>query len=175
MPAEVMLLAPDHAAWHAYLAHVERVGHRRWLPVDGADLPLPASEHLAVLLDDDVVGHLSLLVQPLIVPATAWSGGVETPLRGPDGVPLAEAFVQTFAVDEAHQRRGLGSALQRAALARAATLGCHQLRSWSSLDARANHALKLRLGFGAHPAVYVASDGTPISGVYFVRAVTPAW
>lgn len=45
-------------------------------------------------------------------------------------------------------------------------LGACQMRSWSSLDKTANYALKLSLGFAAHPAVQTAGlTGEPISGV----------
>jgi GNAT superfamily N-acetyltransferase len=110
-------------------------------------------------------------MQVITIPGTEWSGGVDTPLTALDGRPLRELFVQTFAVDDAFRRQGCGRALQVAALELARTLGCYQMRSWSSLDKTANYALKLSLGFTAHPAIYEATGGQKISGVYFMKTV----
>ena len=67
------------------------------------------------------------------------------------GRPMREAYVLAFGVAEVQRRRGVGTALQNELIQRAATLGCYQVRSRSSGDRLANHALKLSLGFGVHP------------------------
>ena len=142
----------------------------RWVLDDDAQ-PHPDHYFLAALADDRIVGNLTIRVQNLVVPGTAWSAGRDHTLTDPDGFPLRETFVATFAVDEAHRRRGYGRALQLAALDLTRDLGCYQLRSWSSLDKPANYALKLSLGFAIHPAIQEAHTGQQISGVYFVRTV----
>ena len=105
------------------------------------------------------------------MPATEWSGGEARSLTFGDGEPLYEMFVQTFAVEAAFRRRGHGRALQQAALALTAERGCHQMRSWSSLDKPEKYALKLALGFAVHPAISEAGNGQQISGVYFIKTV----
>ncbi len=168
MPVES--ITPGDRRWPALAAHLDRAGMTRWaLPPD--DQPPPGVCFLGVPIDARVVGHISILAQPITVPATAWSGDKTHTMPGPDGQPLRETFVQTFAVEEAFRRRGYGRALQQAALRLTRDLGCIQMRSWSSLDKPANHTLKLSLGFGMHPATQEATDGQLISGVYFVKTV----
>ena len=141
----------------------------RWVLDDGQ--PAPDVYLLGVMVAEQVIGHISLRVQDLIIPSTAWSTGQDHALRGSTGEPLRETFVNTFAVDETHRRQGCGRALQVAALDLTRDLGCYQMRSWSSLDKTANYALKISLGFAAHPAVYESEDGLLISGVFFVKTV----
>lgn len=166
MHSQVTTFTSSHPLWPAYTAHLNRVDMARWvLTADGA--PLPGMHFLGVAHGEDVIGHLTLMVQPLATPAADASPG--TPLTGPDGAPLCEAFVQTFAVEQDHRRQGHGRALQLAALVLARDLGCYQMRSWSSLDKGANYALKLSLGFLACPAIYTTPNGQHIPGVYFVK------
>ena len=68
------------------------------------------------------------------------------------------AKVLAFGVLPAWRRRGIGRALQQAAIAAARARGCYQVRSRSSGDAVANHQLKLSLGFGVHPIVAENDD-----------------
>jgi GNAT superfamily N-acetyltransferase len=163
-------LTPEHPRWPVLLAHLERVEQTRHAFDDGRIKP--GSHFLGVVLGDTVVGNISIQVQEIVIPATPFSGGVETRLRGPDGEPLRETYVQTFAVESEHRRRGYGRALQLAALALTRALGCHQMRSWSTFDRTENYALKLSLGFAAHPAIYHSTaTGKDYSGVYFVKMV----
>jgi GNAT superfamily N-acetyltransferase len=157
-PMSITIFSPDHQLWPAYRAHLERVGMARWAQ------PAPDMFFLGVCQDETIIGHLSLRVQPIIIP------GDQT-IPGPDGEPLRETYVQTFAVEESYRRQGFGRALQLAALDLTKDLGCYQMRSWSSLDKSANYALKLDLGFAAHPAIFEAPNGEKIGGVYFVRAI----
>jgi GNAT superfamily N-acetyltransferase len=141
----------------------------RWALDDGQ--PAPDAYFLGVMDADQVIGHISVRVQNLVIPPTEWSAGQDHGLRGPAGEPLRETFVNTFAVDETHRRQGYGRALQIAALDLTRELGCYQMRSWSSLDKTANFALKISLGFAVFPAVYTTGSGQPISGAYFIRTV----
>lgn len=167
---EILRLGPDQERWDAYVAHLRRVDMARW--VVGEDgRPKEPSLFLGALVEGDVVGNLALRVQPVTLPATEWSGGEDRPLLDARGVPVRETFVQTFAVDEGHRRRGVGRALQEAALVWTREVGCLQMRSWSSLDKPANYALKLSMGFAMDPAVHAAASGFDVSGVYFVKRV----
>jgi GNAT superfamily N-acetyltransferase len=140
--------------------------------LDEDDQPHANIYFLGIKHADEVIASLTLKRQPITIPASAWGGGETHWLRGSYNLPLEELFVQTFTVEEAHRRQGHGEALQRAGLALAAELGCYQLRSWSSLDRTANYALKLKLGFAAHPAIFTTDTGLEVSGVYFVKTVT---
>lgn len=109
--------------------------------------------HLIVAAtDEEVAGFLRFAVQPI----------------GPElGCPelyvgeqmLTEAKIHAFAVGAGWRRQGIGTALQRRAIVRARERGCYQLRSESSYERVANHALKLRLGFGAQPEARRIGDG----------------
>ncbi len=158
----------DHPRWAAYRAHLDRVRMARWAVTAGGQ-PLAQTYYLGVMVEQEVVGHLSLLRQPLTLPAAG--DQPPAPVSRPDGTPLDELFVQTFAVDTGHRRRGYGRALQQAALQLARDLGVYQLRSWSSYDHPENYALKLRLGFAACPAVFETDTGLKVSGIYFVKTV----
>jgi GNAT superfamily N-acetyltransferase len=162
--------APDHGLWPAYRAHLARHGMERWV-IGKDDRPLADLFFLGVAAMGQVIGHITLKVQPITLPATEWSDNQPVYLADTDGDRLHETFVQTFAVDEAHRRQGHGRALQLAALALTRNLGCYQMRSWSSADKTANYALKLSLGFAVHPSVMVARPRQRISGVYFVKTV----
>ncbi len=168
MPVESFTL--EHRLWPACVEHLERVGMAHWV-LDDNRQPKPGIYFLGVVEGDAVVGHITLLLQDIVCPETEWSSEMDRTVRLPDGEPLRETFVQTFAVDQEHRRRGYGLALQKAALALTRELGCYQMRSWSSLDKPANYALKLSLGFAVHPATYEAPGGQQISGVYFVKTV----
>jgi len=133
--------------------------------------PIAEGVYLLAREGEAIIGHISLKVQPLIAPATEWSQNRELPLTDAQGQPLHETYVQTFAVEAGFRRRGYGRALQEAALEATKALGCYQMRSWSSTDKPANYALKLAMGFAAHPTTFALPDGRLISGVYFIQRV----
>ena len=142
---------PDHQHWENYVTHLERHNMARWVLSDDHQ---PQPDHLclgAISGNHDVIGNLVLAVQPITFPETEWGAGHGHALTGPDGIPLRETFIATFAVDEAYRRQGYGRALQCAALDLTRELGCYQMRSWSSLDKVANFALKF-------PLWYLGSD-----------------
>ena len=101
--------------------------------------------HLLVALQENqVVGFLRFGVQTI---------GVEEncPPLTLAGVPLTEAKIHAYAVREERRGHGIGTALQRRAIAVARELGCHQLSSHSSYERKANCHVKLSLGFCALP------------------------
>ena len=168
MPVE--RIKSHHPLWESYTAHLERV--EMACHVIGEDKqPKPNYFFLGMRDGGEIIGHISLRKQPIVIPATAWSGGLETLVSGPNDEQLFELFVQTFAVDKVHRRLGHGRALQFAALDLTKSLGCYQMRSWSSLDKPANFALKISLGFSVHPATYETENGETICGAYFVKTV----
>jgi GNAT superfamily N-acetyltransferase len=168
---QVTQFFPDQPGWQANVAHLKNCDQARWV-LDAGDLP--KSDDLVFLGVEDgdaVVANLTLKVQPIVIPTTEWAGDKETVLKGTDGEALTETYVQTFHVEEAYRRRGLGEQLQRAGLEQTQLLGCYQMRSWSSLNRDANYQLKLKLGFSAHPAVHQADSGLLVSGVYFIKTI----
>lgn len=167
---EILRVDPAHPRWAEHVAHLRRVDHAQWVLGDDGR-PMEPFLFLAAIDDDAVAGNLSLREQGIVLPPTEWSGGVEHPLHDEAGEPVRETFVMTFAVEASHRRRGIGRALQEAAVSWTRERGCVQMRSWSSMDKPKNYALKLSMGFAMHPAVHDAAGGFQVSGVYFVKRV----
>ncbi|MCP4230222.1 MAG: GNAT family N-acetyltransferase [bacterium] len=160
---------PASELWSALATHLSRSGNARWA-LDG-DKPKPDVHCIGALVDDDVIGHISLHIRDIVIPATEWSEDKEGLLTGEDGGRLKETFVNSFNVEEDYRRQGYGRELQLAGLELTRELGGIQMRSWCSLDKPAAYALKLSLGFAAHPAISEAWNGMLVSGVYFVKRV----
>lgn len=159
----------QHPQWQAYLDHLQRVDVLRHALDE--EQPKQNTYYLGIWQEERIVGHISIQLQPIVAPATPWSENQDIPILDSSGQVLKETFVQTFAVEGRHQRRGYGRALQQAALDKTRALGGYQMRSWSSTDRPANYALKVAMGFAVHPAVYRLPSGREISGVYFVMRV----
>ena len=133
---------PDHPRWGDLLACVEREGQRAWLE---AQLPFHLGSYVLVALQDgEIIGFLRFALQQIGPEA-------DCPPLLVDGEALIEAKILAFGVVAHFRNQGIGTALQRNAIAKARALGCYQVRSWSLLKYRANHRLKLKLGFCAQP------------------------
>jgi GNAT superfamily N-acetyltransferase len=146
---------PDHPRWSEALAAVAALGQSDWT---AASAPWHRSTHLLIAQQDgEIAGFLRFVVQEI-------GPELDRPPVMVDDRPLIEAKVLAFGVLPAFRRRGIGRALQEAMIARAAQLGCYQVRSHSSGTNTANHRLKLSLGFGVHPIV----RGEDTTGVYFI-------
>ncbi len=149
-------------------AHLQRIDQERDFPDLGRD------EYFAYSAFDDekLVGSISIKVQPVEVPEGIPLNILELPQKTfheTAGGDILEGFVQSFAVEVGHRRRGLGRRLQKAALSECRRHNLYQMRSWSSLDKPANFALKLSLGFSIHPGYdYVARLDKWVPGVFFV-------
>jgi GNAT superfamily N-acetyltransferase len=101
--------------------------------------------HLLVAVkENQVVGFLRFGVQAI-------GAEEDCPPLTLEGVPLTEAKIHAYAVREERCGHGIGTALQRRAIAVARDLGCHQLSSHSSYERAANCRVKLSLGFCALP------------------------
>ena len=145
----------DHPRWPEARQVIETLNQIGW-----ADLTMDChrSSHLLVALDNDrVVGFLRYILQE--IGADQGRPSVEY-----QGQPLLEAKVLAFGVLPEHRNQGIGRALQEDLLAQAKRKGCYQIRSRSSGDNRANHHLKLSLGFAVHPIATSKDE----CGVYFV-------
>jgi GNAT superfamily N-acetyltransferase len=168
---------PDHSLWSDFCAHLAQHTMARWVLQPASDgvgwsqQPLPALYFLGSVEANRVVGHIALKMQRLVLPKIARDTKTQ-PLTTRDERTLRELFVQTFAVNEDFRNQGRGRMLQLAALDLCHSLGCYQMRSWSSAERLANYALKLSMGFAVHPSIQETADGQRIQGVYFVKTVT---
>jgi len=143
---------PGDPRWDELVALAETTGQAQWLHGDSL-------RSLVALEGDEPVGLLAYVVQEI---------GPENdcpPLAG-----LTEAKVRAFAVREDRRHRGIGTTLQQVLLDHARRAGCAQVRSQSDADNGANHRIKLRLGYAAHPQPREIS-GERRPGYYFVRRV----
>jgi len=147
-----------HPRWDELTHMVQDQGQTDWVTFHA---PFHLSEHTLVALEGDtILGFLRFVTQHI----------------GPDmgcppvtfrGKALLEGKVLAFAVVEKHRNRGVGRALQQEVIRSAKALGCYQVRSHSSGENRANHHLKLALGFAVHPIV----RGEDRGGAYFVLPI----
>ncbi len=121
-----------------------------------------SSHVLVALREASIVGFLRFVVQEI----------------GPDneqasvslnGVALTEAKVVAFGVIAEVRNQGIGRMLQQATLEWAYELGCYQVRSHSAGKSRANHHLKLSMGFAVHPIV----RDDDLNGAYFIMPLRP--
>lgn len=162
----ILEISGDHTLWSSMRDHMHQVGMAQVGLHDGG--PRMDVRYLGYTVNGQVVGHISFTEKTLCVPASDLTHGKVVDLLDENAAPLRETFIETFGVDKAHQRKGYGRRLQEAALALSWALGCYQMRSWSSVDKIENYALKLSMGFAAHPALYPTSGGGSVSGIYFV-------
>ncbi len=109
----------------------------------------------------EVAGAIRFALQPIGPEARC-------PTLQHDGGQLIEAKIHVFAVRPASRGRGIGTQLQKLAIARARRLGCYQVASYSCYDRTANYHIKLSLGFAAQPEVHKDAHGNDEQGVYFL-------
>lgn len=154
-PIEIEEWHPAHPLWDRLMEVVIEQGQHDWVTFT-ADWH--QSSHLLVAHQgQEILGFLRFVVQEI---------GPESdcPPVQSNGENLREAKVLAFAVREAYRRRGIGRALQEHLIEDAKSSGVFQIRSHSSGDQKANHRLKLALGYGVHPII---RDGDR-QGVYFI-------
>lgn len=114
---------------------------------------------LIAIQRDEIAGFLEFYLQPM-------GPDRDCPALELKGESLEEAKIIAFAVLEQYRRQGIGRELQIAAIRSARDLNCFQLRSFSSNQPghRANHQLKLSMGFAAQPELREGGK----SGVNFI-------
>lgn len=151
---------PGRPLWDKVRRHLEKSGDWQWINDDGA--LKDGIIVLAAVAGGKAVGSISLSIQPV-----ANLGKAEKDLK------LVESFVMTFSVEPEWRRRGIGRALQLAALEASRKKGCWQMRSWSSIDKTTNYLLKLGLGFCFCPAAEHHGN-KKIEGGYFVHRLHPS-
>ncbi len=144
-----------HPRWTDLTAFIEAHGLSR----NGVYAEKSARCLLAASVEGRIVGFLMFLVQPI-------GPEVECPvLCDRNGKVLTEAKIRCFLVLEGCRGRGIGTALQREALVRAAEMGAYQVRSRSDVSRKANYAIKLKLGYAASPEITETRDDSSPGGV----------
>lgn len=148
----------DHPRW-SMLARVIREEGQDYAWRDRAHFARFRHTYLVALCEDEIAGFLQFFLQPI-------GPDRDCPAMSLNGEEFVEAKILGFAVRPAFQRRGIGRALQMAAIDRARALGCYQLRSFSFNTAEhgANYRLKLSMGFAAQPEY----RGPEVNGVNFI-------
>ncbi len=158
MQVKISLFKPDYPRWNDLLNCVEAEGQRRWLEFS---FEHHLSSHvLGATQGDNIAGFLRFAVQQIGPPD-------DCPPLIANGAELTEAKILAFGVPERFRRQGIGAQLQQHAIHHARELGCHQIRSYSSVDHPENIALKLKLGFSLHPEQRPNGQ----QGYYFVLAL----
>lgn len=112
------------------------------------------SRVVAAFHDAACVGFLRFVVQII-----GESEGRPPVVSG--STPLSEGYIEAFGVDPGMRRRGVGAAMQTAAIEQCREAGCYQMRSRSPITSTENYALKLAMG-------YVLSPSEENDSYYFV-------
>lgn len=127
---------------------------------------VPGAHLLVAVQAYQLMGFLMFLVQPI-------GPEMDCPiLCDREGRALTEAKIRAFHVREEWRGQGIGTALQREVLHMAAAQGCYQVRSRSDFSRQANYAIKLKLGFVAHPAIRSLKGGEE-PGIYWIKRISP--
>lgn len=144
-----------HPHWDDLMVVIDAEDQRRWAT---CSFDFHISSHILVALEsDEIVGFLRFAVQAI-------GPDADCPLLQHQGKTLTETKVLAFGVPVIHQNRGFGRALQIEVISKAKALGCYQIRSHSGGENKANHHLKLSLGYAVHPVV----RGDDREGAYFI-------
>lgn len=144
-----------HPRWVELMTVIEEEGQTDYVAFN-ADFH-EASYLLVALQGEQIAGFLRAVVQPV-------GPDMGCPALEFKGEPLSEAKILAFAVRPAFQNEGIGRALQTELIRLARKWKCYQVRSHSDGHRKANHALKLSMGFAVHPIV----RGDDKEGVYFI-------
>ena len=144
-----------HPRWTELAAFIEAHGLQR----NGVYAEKSSRCLLAASVGDRIAGFLMFLVQPIGPEAGC------PVLHDRNGNALTEAKIRSFLVVERYRGRGIGTALQREALVRAADMGAYQVRSRSDVSRKANYAIKLKLGYAASPEITATNDDSKPDGI----------
>ena len=144
-----------HPRWPELLTVIEEEGQTNYVTFK-ADFH-EASYLLVALRGEQIAGFLRAVLQAI-------GPDMDCPPLLFKGRPLLEAKILAFAVRPPFQNQGIGRALQTELIRQAKGWQCYQIRSHSDGHRKANHHLKLSLGFAVHPIV----RGDDKEGVYFI-------
>ena len=134
----------DHLHWETLSTLIDHLGQVDWVNFH-------AEWHLdSVMLvahdDNEPLGFLRYVIQEIGADADLASIRLNNKI-------LRESKVIAFGVNETMRRQGIGRQLQQALIEHSRQAGCYQIRSHSSLENKANHHLKLSMGYAVHPLV----------------------
>lgn len=167
MEVRVARWEATHPRWQEWVAFARALDETRGV-LDEEGAALPDAHYLAGMVGERLAGLLMFVVQPI-------GPEMDVPVvLGVHGRPLTESKIRLFHVLPRDRGRGLGTRLQQEAIRWARRLDCYQIRSRSEMTKRATYRIKLRLGFGMHPAVRTFRDGRRSAGVYWVMALQHA-
>ena len=158
MPVTIREVHQTSADYDALLAVAEQLGQARYIPA--TEPYADQSVLLGAFAETSCVGFLRFLIM------TIGSEHGRTPIRGGDGAPLREGYVEAFGVLPEWRRQHIGQALQEHAIAACRAQGCYQIRSRSPASSAENYALKLKMGYAIHPSS--ANDS-----YYFIKTLEP--
>ncbi len=153
---------PNHPQWPQLVAFAQE--HDLFANIIDSPALIAESHYFTALHNKQIIAFIMCLVQPI-------GPEMDVPeLVDQHGRMLTEAKIRAFFVEERFRNQGIGTALQKCILDLAPQLGCFQVRSRSELSKKANYAIKLKLGFAAHPAIRKMRSGDS-PGVYWVKNV----
>ena len=132
----------DHPRWSEVVRFFD--DHEGGLPdvIQGYDQR--DSRMLIASTDREIVGILRLIVIPI-------GPDDDLPPVKIDDKELRQAKIINFFVLPEFRRKRIGTRLQEAAISLARSLSCYQLSSFSYSENKANHRLKLSMGFAVRP------------------------
>ena len=152
------LWEPTHPRWSELMNTVEEEGQTRFATFEAEFHE--ASYLLVALQGESITGFLRAVIQRI-------GPDMGCPPLNHKGKFPKEAKILAFAVRPLFQNRGIGRALQSELVRLAEEWGCYQIRSHSDGHRKANHSLKMSLGFAIHPIV----RGDDKEGVYFIMSL----
>ena len=155
MMLSIREITKEDGSWSRCMRIVDALGQTAWMQVQADHFH--SSHVLAAFVEGEPAGFLRFVVQRL-------GEDEERPPIHFNDHALIEAKIIAFGVVPDHRNRGIGRALQQAAMQRARELGCYQVRSRSDYVNAANFHLKIALGFGIQPSL---TDDS----VYFVKTL----
>lgn len=152
---QLELWTPAHPRWFELVQIIEEEGQKDYVTFEAE---FHRESYLLVALQDrQITGFLRAVVQPIGPDMGCLSLTFKSEV-------LREAKILAFAVRPPFQNQGIGRVLQAELIRLAKEWNCYQIRSHSDGHRKANHYLKMLMGFAVHPIV----RGDDKEGVYFV-------
>ena len=144
-----------HPRWPELMKVIDEEGQTTYITFEAE---FHEKSYLLVALQGEAIaGFLRAVVQAI-------GPDMDCPPMTFRGKILTETKILAFAVRTPFQNQGVGKALQHELIRLAKTWQCYQVRSHSDGYRKANHHLKVSLGFAIHPIV----RGNDTEGAYFI-------